>query len=145
MNQVGSEEITIHLKDIFLENNYKEILQDQVMVLAGEEIIVLATNTLLLRSKKSPTMVLVECSHQGDMGVWFTFKPAHRQEIVLKYLLGEYQILDYTITDKVGGRSVAHGELLLVDPAGVRFIHDQSDFNKIGYTIRQKVESIKTE
>ena len=134
--QTKNDEIQVSLKDIFFDNNYIDILKEHLNPVHGEVIEVINSNTLLLKSNKESSLTLVDCSHKGgDLGVAFRFYNAHGNEEVLKYLLEQYQITNYTISDKVGGRSPKYGEMTLVTANPSRFIHDQAEFNKIGYLI----------
>lgn len=134
--QTKNDEISVSLKDIFFDNNYADILKEHLNPVHGESIEMINSNTLLLKSTKESSLTLVDCTHKGsDLGVSFSFRNAHGDEEVLRYLLEQYQITNYTITDKVGGRSPRYGEMTLVTAHPSRFIHDQADFNKIGYII----------
>ena len=92
-------------------------------------------------SKTEKIMITIDCQYSSEEGFTkVTVSKAWRDKELLHALLSNLNLLNYEITDKIGGRT-SKKELQLVRVNQVRHIFDPEEFEAIGYYVVTKMIS----
>lgn len=134
----GSDSSLFSLKAIF-DNNYYDILKEHLIEnkILGEHIRRISDSSFYIFSRKWNYCLLVNTKKAENKILIEVSQELYNLQI-LNSLLSEYNISPYQVSTIRGG-TFNGNDLIIVDiPAG-RFIHDQREFNLIGYMLRPSV------